>query len=143
MSTNDTPPKKAAAKKTTAAIPAPRKSTARKTAAPPRKATAPRPRNATTTPADPGTANETAAKAMDKEAVIKTFLAERHRNRQLRALKITCYVMATGAMSFIGLTIWQLMISSPVAGAYAGLAGVFVAVTGVGSTVYFHIRRKN
>ncbi|MFF4985478.1 hypothetical protein ACFY3O_36235 [Streptomyces sp. NPDC001046] len=89
------------------------------------------------------TANEMTAKAVDEDTVIKNFLADRRRDRQRRALKITCYVMATGALAFIGLTVWQLMISSPIAGAYAGLAGVFVAATGVGSTVYFLIRRKD
>ena len=145
MSSNGTPSKKTAAKKTTAASTAPRKATVKKVAAaPPARRTAPRPRNGTTEPAsEPVTANEPAVTAVDEDTVIQNFLANRRRRRQLLALKISCYTLATGALTFIGLTIWQLTIFSPIAGAYAGLAGVFVAATGVGCTVYHFIRRKN
>lgn len=136
MSSNGTPSQKTSAKKTTAASTAPQTATT----PPTQKITVSPPLNGS---ANPVTEPVTAVTTVDKDAVIKNFLAERRRRRQLLALKISCYVLAAGALTFIGLTIWQLTISSPLAGAYAALAGVFVAATGVGCTVYFFLRRKN
>ncbi|MEU2624650.1 hypothetical protein ABZ642_42180 [Streptomyces sp. NPDC007157] len=137
MSSNSTPSKKTAAKKTTAASTAARKAAAKKTVAP-------RPRNGTAHPAPEPVAADAAAAAaaVDENTVIANFLANRRRRRKLLALKITCYVMAAGALTFIGLTIWQLTVSSPVADAYGTLAGVFVAATGVSCTVYHFMRRR-
>lgn len=155
MSSNGTPQKKTAAKKTTArsstakqatATANARTTTAKKATPPAQKTTVPKQRTQTTTrtrvePDPPGEIETTANdEVLDKR--LRKILADRHRRRQRLALKITCYVLAAGALSSIGLTIWQLTISSPLAAAYAGLAGVFVASTGVGCTVY-HYRHKN
>lgn len=129
MSSNVTPSKKTAAKKTTAASTPARKTAVKKAAPPPRNRSAHAP--------------EPVADAADEKTVIATFLTDRHRRRQLLALKITCYLMSAGALTFICLTIWQLTISSPVASAYGTLAGVFVAATGVSCTVYHFMRRRN
>ncbi|MEU9979555.1 hypothetical protein [Streptomyces sp. NPDC051014] len=143
MSINGTSSKKTAAKKTTATPTAARKAVAKKTAAPPAKKAVPQSRNKAVHPApEPVPADETATAAADEKTVIANFLADRRRRRQLQALKITCYVMATGALTGIGLTIWQLKNSSPMASAYAALAGVLVTATGVSCTVYHFMRRR-
>ncbi|MER6342586.1 hypothetical protein ABT258_37675 [Streptomyces tendae] len=139
MSSNVTPSKKTAAKKTaakktSAASTAARKTAVNKAAPPPRNRAAHTPKLV---------ADAASVASADEKTVIATFLTARRRRRQLLALKLTCYLMAAGALTFICLTIRQLTIASPVASAYGTLAGVFVAATGVSCTVYHFMRRRN
>ncbi|MFD7707837.1 hypothetical protein ACFV6E_13470 [Streptomyces sp. NPDC059785] len=73
---------------------------------------------------------------------IREFVKARRRRRQLQALKLTCYAMATAFLCSVGCAVWQLTIPSLFAGVYATLAGVFAAATGVGYSIYLSRRRN-
>lgn len=146
MANNGSPQKKTAGKKAVkASPPAAKKVTAKKAAAPVRKTTRVVPPPRATVRAEPQVdAGSVAGAADDHAAVDKRFsdlLAARSRRRQLRALKVVCYALASGFLVSLGLAIWQLMIPSLIAGVYVAMAGVFATATGICATIYFQ-RKK-
>ncbi|MEU5540047.1 hypothetical protein [Streptomyces sp. NPDC020362] len=138
--------KTAAAKKTSKTTPSSTgrarpttRTTVRMPAIPPPRTPAPAPAEP-----EPATPHTTSHPAMNDDTItehVRKVIANRRRTRQLQALKITGYLMATGCLTSIGLTIWQLTIPSLYAGAYATLAGVFAATTGI--TISTHRNRRN
>ncbi|MFI6493223.1 hypothetical protein [Streptomyces sp. NPDC050564] len=102
----------------------------------------PRPKAVVRAAPQPNPSDEVDSTYQDDDVVVRKFLSNRRKRRQLRALKIASYVLIGCFLAALGLTIWQLTIPSMFAGVYAGLTGVFATCIGVSVTVY-HYRRKS